>query len=1183
MQLYGGWIVTWKRFLAILVLVAFSMAGLGFAQSDLASITGAVKDSTGAVIPGAQVTVTNLSTNLTVQVKTNALGLYTALNLPTGGPYQVTIQREGFATFQRGQINLRVGQIAEVNADLTVGAKDETVVVTMQAPLLQTESATLGTSMTSSEVTNLPLNIDGGRSISAFMFNYVPGVQGSDYYSHINGSLADSKEVMIDGTSAVSQIGGYLGESQPPMESIGEFQADTAGTTADEGKTGGGVFHYEMKSGTNTLHGSLFGFMHNQVLDANSWESKYQLATHMASDPSNADEWNRIYGQPTDTMSQWGGSIGGKIIKDKLFYFGAFERYMFSSWALGQLSNTVPNAAFLGGDLSALLDKSTILGTDGEGNPIYQGAIFDPTTGNVFVDNQIPVTRFSTTSQKVIALYQKYYKPDSTAVGPNELTPLNGTPWQHINEGSVKIDYNLSEKNRLFGSYVYNSTPRFIYSGHVWTSTAPNGGPMTNLMSHFVHAPSARISDIQTFTSNVLNTARFTVNRFYNPSKASSQSGKWDQALGLGDFGAGNFPVVNFDGVSYNGDYNMTGLGSQFNDFYAATTIIYNDDVSWVRGRHTMKFGGEYRAMQFNSHGDENVLSTTFDAAQTGAPQAAYSQSVGHAFASFLLGAVQSANVSVPNDTYGRRKTLSLYATDNMKVTSKLTVDFDLRWDFNNPYKEKFGHWSNFNDTKINPVTGTVGTLEFLSNGGQSYETKQDYKLFSPHVGAAYSLNNKTVIRGSISVFYVPLNLNTWGGIPYSFNPGYVGLNQIVNNGQMVSSWENWDNSYTAAATITPGVKDPTYTTWGMVTIDPHALELGNTQQWMLGVQRELPSNFLLNASVIQSHSYHLQSGVLKGNQPKVADYQALASSGHQWDWVSDQASANAAGVPYPYPGFAGEAYMAITPHPQVAAGWGPQFYVGSPLGNSDYQAMQLSVNRRSAHGLGMMASYVLSLTHGDVDTSWQELWWSGAIQNLYDLKSEKHAISGMDQEHVVKGYVSYELPFGRGKALFGGVNRLTDELINGWSVQGDWNYASGSPMSIHSSNYYPGFNTVYANIVPGCKMRTSFHHVGDQYFNPACFQDPDASTGQLGNGGNYQGGLRDFGSAIEDIAMNKEMHFGPDGRIAFSLKAEFFNAFNRHNYATADSGLTDSNFGKVTSAGGMLGRVGQVGARISF
>jgi hypothetical protein len=244
------------------------------------------------------------------------------------------------------------------------------------------------------------------------------------------------------------------------------------------------------------------------------------------------------------------------------------------------------------------------------------------------------------------------------------------------------------------------------------------------------------------------------------------------------------------------------------------------------------------------------------------------------------------------------------------------------------------------------------------------------------------------------------------------------------------------------------------YTQWGMVTINPHALMPGNTQQWNIGVQRELGANTRLDVNFIQSHGYHLQSGYLGGNQPKPSDYAALAKNGTEWNWVSDAASAAAAGVPYPYEWFQGLAWMAITPFPSVAATYGPLFYVGNPTGNSDYRALQVSVTRRARNGFSMMASYTLSAAHGDTDTGFEELWWAGNLQNVYNLDSERNNIASFDQTHIVKGYVMYELPFGHNKRFLSGANSIVDRIVGGWTISGGFRYASGTPMSIHSSNY---------------------------------------------------------------------------------------------------------------------------------
>lgn len=1151
-----------------LVILLFTSA-VALAQRDRASIVGIVHDPLGAVVVGAKVTVTNTATAVVTAGETDSDGIYHVFNLPIG-TYTLEIQKDSFKTYEQSNIVLVVGQAAKIDVVLAIGASDQTIQVDTTEPMLQTEISSLQTTLTNDTVTNMPLSIQGGRSLSTFMFAYMPGVEGSDYSSHINGSQAMSKEVMIDGTSAVSQLGGYLSESQPPFEAVDQFQVETAGIRANGGRTGGGVFRYEMKSGTNSFHGGVFGFLRNNVFDANSWYNSYVLGGKAP--------------RPADSMSQWGFGVGGPVLRDKIFFFGAYERYMYSNFGQGGLSSIVPNTAFLNGDLSALLDKTKVLGADSAGNTIYQGAIFNPQTGNVFLNNQIPTGMFSSVSSKIVSLYKEYYQPVTNPTGAptNNAMPAQTIPWQHINLVSGKIDYNLNQKNRFSGSYIYNSSPRILADqGGIWSYNYPKGGPMANSYNHFVHAPSARIAWFYTKNDRFLNTLRYTFNRFYNPSKAISGSEGWDQQVGLGSFGSGNFPKITFDGAPYNSNYNMSSLGSQFNDFYAANTFIWNDDATWVVGRNTFTFGGEVRAMQFNSHADEGVLNVTFDSAQTGDPTASFATSVGHSWASFLLGATNKASVSQPNWLYGRRKTLSFYISDDVKMTSRLTFNFDLRWDWNSPYKEKNGHWSSFNPSAPNSVTGIPGALTFLSNGGQSFVTRQVWTNFAPHIGAAFQLTPKTVIRGSFSAFYTPINLNSWGAVPYSFDPGYIGSSQTLPTGQRISQWQNWDTSYANSATVIGPVKNPAYTQWGMVQIDPRMQTPGNTQQYLLGLQRDLGMQWVASVDFVASQSYHLQTGVLSGNQPDPSAYSALATRGTQWNWVSDPASAAAAGVTYPYAGFAGSAYMAITPSPLVATSYGPLFVVGAPVGNGTYKSLQVMVKRNASNGLSMMASYVLSATHGDTDTSFQELWATGTIQNIYNRQRERNTIASFDQTHVVKGYVSYILPFGRGRAFAKGANRFVDNLINNWMLNGDFHYSTGTPVQILSSNYYPGFNAVYTNVVSGCKQRVSFRGMGSQYFNSSCFQNPDASTGEFGNGANYYSSLRNPGLKMEDVGIIKAIQIGDSGRYRLSIRGDFFDIFNRRNYNGPDTGITSATFGKVTSAYG--NRTGQVGARFSF
>ena len=313
-----------KKILALAALVACGLALPLFAQSDRATITGTVKDPSSAVLPGVRVQVINTGTDAMQTTATDAQGFYRVENLPVG-TYTVSFSAAGFKTLERKGITLLISQVAEIDVSLAIGATTQTIEVSSAPPILQTEDTVVSTNLNSEAVSELPLNVQGSRNLSNFIFAYVPGAEGSDYSSHIDGGMALTKEVLIDGTSAVSQLGGYISESQPPMEAMQEFEADTAGISADAGRTGGGVFRYEMKSGANQIHGSLFGFVHSTDLDALSASNKLAAIT----DPANAKAYLKI----SDSLSDWGGSFGGAIKKNKLFYFFAFERYMQSMWS----------------------------------------------------------------------------------------------------------------------------------------------------------------------------------------------------------------------------------------------------------------------------------------------------------------------------------------------------------------------------------------------------------------------------------------------------------------------------------------------------------------------------------------------------------------------------------------------------------------------------------------------------------------------------------------------------------------------------------------------------------------------------------------------------------------------------------------------------------------------------------
>lgn len=1180
--------MTSYKVIAVWLLCLIGLTLPTLAQSDRATINGTVKDASAAVLPRVEVHVTNLGTNTVWSATTDASGWYQLSDLPIGS-YKVQFNRAGFKTLQRNGVTLMISQVAEIDATLQVGGATETVQVTAAAPILQTEDAAVSTNLNNEAVSELPLNVQGSRNLSDFMFAYVPGVEGTDYASHIDGGMALTKEVLIDGTSAVSQLGGYISESQPPMEAVQEFESDTAGISADAGRSGGGVFKYELKSGANQYHGTAFGFMHSTALDALSASNKLAAIT----DPANAPAYLRL----SDSLSDWGGSFGGAVVKNKLFYYGAFERYMQGMWSLGPNSRTVPTDAMMGldstgsvvpyADLSPMLTTSAPLGTDGCGNTIYLGAIYNPNTGCVFVNNQIPTSMVSTKTAQILQLFHKYYAPESTLPTNDAGPAYQPDPWFHNTQSSIKMDYNLSPRQHINGSFYWDNYPRInADQGGVWSPTAAYGGPMANSYWHDTTAPGVRLSDSFTINAHLVNTAYATFNRFRNPSIAVSESGKWDSQLGLLN-GAGNFPLIYFDtgeytnGANYQNGWAFSSLGSQYNDYYAGNTFIYSDQLEWSHGRHNVKGGVEFRAMQFNYHTDVGTFTggypIIFDPSTTS--DFGYQQT-GNAFGSFLLGDVYNAESNNPDNEYGRRKAFSWYVSDDIKVNSRLTVNLSLRWDYNNPYKEKYGHWSSFELNDLNPITNLPGTYEYLTKGSQSFERRQDLYNYAPHLGVAYKLTPKTVVRGNFGVFFAPLNMNTWGGIPYQ-QSGNVGFHAVTQEHGF-----NWDGGYNPLTTP-QSAYNAAYQGADMISVDPRSLTPGNTWQYNVGVQREIDSKTKVDANWVQSRSTHLQSGIFETNQPTFANYQNYVTAGTMVSGYNGYYS-------WACPGANGNDWWCITPYPQAAVEYASMFSVDAPLGNADYRSLQLSVTRRSNKGLSLQASYNWSQTHGDVDTDFQELWGSGSLQNIYDLQNEAKSISDFDITHIVKGYVIYNLPFGQGKALFGSVNHTMNAIVSGWSLNGDFHYNTGTPISVRSTNSYTGYASVYVDVVPGCKLTNNSPKLNQVWLNQSCFQNPVAGQGfwmpggpinpQLGTAPAFFSNLRNPGLATEDLGVHKSLAFGPDGRYVMSLRLEFFNIFNRDALAGPDTNMGDSaHFGLIQGYGGVGGRVGQFGARIAF
>jgi hypothetical protein len=1171
-------------------LFSLLLAGLLHGQSNRATITGTITDSTGAVVSKVEVLATNVETGVAAKSESNDSGIYSVFNLPPG-TYSIAFAKAGFKEVKYPHITLIVAQVAELNPVLAVGAITEAITVTAEAPVLSTETATVETSMKGSVIADLPLNIYGGRQAESLAIAITPGYSPSSnaWTAVINGTQNFTKDYTVDGTTGSAQVQGDTIETGPSMEAVEEMHAQTSGLSAGSAATNGGVIMFNIKSGTNQFHGSALAFGHNEILDANTWDNNHT--------PNDAIPGSTYTRRAKSRFWDYAFSGGGPLIKNKTFIFGAFERFQVHDFTPQPFSSasTVPTTDFLNGNFAQLLDTGTVLGTDTHGNTIYQGAIFNPADpGAVFVGNVIPTAQISAVSQKIVALYQKYYSPENSDLIRNDRLPASNSPVYTPNQVVIKVDHNLRQDDRLSGSWVYNHRPRtLVDAGGIWSPGSTDGGPMATSRWQMVLGDEFRVSEAHTFTPQLLNVFNYTYNWFGN-SYGPMGSTDWPSQLGFGSTGAKNFPVISFGG-SVNG-YGTTAIGNSYLGGYNAGTTVIGDQLTWTRGKHAVTFGGDFRAMLLNSHSGSGVLTFDFNPHTTAAAATSGFQSVtGFGFASFLLGGVNTASELTPLNLHGRRKAMSLFAQDDYKVRRDLTLNLGLRWDATFRYHEKDGRWSNFNLTKIDPNYGTAGAMEYASSGSDSFEREQSWTNFAPQIGFAYNPWSKVVFRGSFGMTYVPIGIQYWEGVPYGFDPGYRDTNSV-------STAFNWDGGY-PGTDVAPSKSTTPYAYQTIASIDPRSLKAGYTENYNVGVQYQIDAKTRIEASYVGNRGHRLHDSTLTYNETDPKTYFNLVNSGHNWDWVWDAASAAAAGVPYPYAGFSDYAFLATAPHVQLAEAsywmsWPNLYVVGVPKGQSYYDSFVVELARRFGGSVSFDFNYVLSQQKGDTNSNFGETYAYGGIQDYTNLKEAAQTLSSYDQKHVFKGYVVYQLPFGHGQRFLGGAGRVVNSAVSGWSVSGLVGYASGAPLTFTSNltnkDYaWPSWATLYTDYnlagYNGRKFSPSQYVVptasnptpaSDLYFPTTTVTNP--AYGQLGTGPTRIGTLRGFGQSNENASLLKYFSMGHDGQYKLSLRVEFYNIFNRHGFANPITDMNSAQFGYVPGVSGTP-RNGQFGARFQW
>ena len=1166
----GNWFKYLNLGLTFIVLGCASM--LCFAQTDRGSVSGVVTDSSGAVVARVKVTVTNSAMGTQRSTITTGEGNYTVPQLPAG-VYSVTVAAPGFATRVRNGITVSVGETAVADLQLSVGLGTTTVTVTADAPLLKLDSPQNNIQVSTKDMNELPLNITGIGAVRDPMSfaALAPGtIVGGWNDIHISGSPATTYRVFMDGLDDTSAVKGAISdENQPSVESLASQELLVNNYSAEFGQSAGGIFNYTSKSGSNRLHGTAFIYLENEDLDAGQ--------------PFNNTSSGQKY-NPVQRQLDFGGSFGGPVViphlyngHNKTFFFFAYEEYH-NTQTLNQGTITVPTLAYRNGDLSSLLlgpikDSNGNPVLDCLGRPMINGAVYNPATTRTATctDGSTAVVRdpfpnnfigapstWDPVAQKVLAYIPTPSGATANALNNNYPNLQPNNKYQYLT--SIKIDHTIGERWHLEGYYIAEQSNK---------DNAADGinGTAAQTRWNTTPAPQVYLNVDYTATPRLVLHSGFDYTRHSAAQNAFVQDFK-ASTLGLNTAanmpgGAANtFPIIN--GLTTN-RAGVPQLGNNNAPFYDRNWYI-NESATWIHGNHTLKFGGDLRHQWFGTHNDLSAGVYGFGNAQTSLPSASgqnlYGASIGDGFASFALGQLGGASIGNDNIQWFHRKESGIYATDTWKLTKRITLNYGLRWDFEQMQHEQHDRETQFSPTVVNPSAGgLLGGAEYEGYGpGRCNCSFENYYpwMIQPRLGFNYQLNPKTVIHVG-SGFYSSQQL-FMNEIGYS-NQGF-GFNQFTinspGNGLPAGQFSNGIPYSPAALTATnfnPGFwpnvgqlnSPPNFTV-------PHAGKPARFVQTTIGIERAIAKDLSVEASFIDNRGVWLESDGLRGyNQlpPSVL----MSKYGLDVTKPSDFSllrgtlqSAEAKGYKLPYatfPASGASLAQSLRPFPQFA-GIGDQY---ERDGNTWYDALQIKVTKRIGNGLSGGLGYSLSKNLGTVSSQGT---YTGAIQiqdPTLPPKSQKTYLA-IDQPQMVNFYFNYELPrFGVSRS---GWRAL---LLAGWTADGIFHYQSGFPMQIPGSSSpltsVTFGNGVWENRVPGQKLflhSLNSHNVNPYttfFLNPAAWTDP--APGSYANSKPFYSDFRGPRYPSEQLGFGKVLPI-KEG-MTFSLRCDFFNVFNRWAY----------------------------------
>ena len=1129
------------------------------AQEARGTLQGRVSDDSGGVVPGASVEIENIATGVVITTVSNQEGNYRVPFL-IPGTYRVTVSLEGFSRFVSQDTRLHVADALTVDATLRPGQITDEVTVSATAAVVDASSAALGQVVDSRRISELPIR--EGTAVELVIL--APGVQnttnlrsrkaafnnGLSQWSS-DGAGEKRNDFTIDG---VANVAADRVAYSPPSAAVEEFKIQTATYDAGMGNAMGATVNLVTKSGTNNLRGQVYEWYRGSELDARNYFDK------------NAGRPKRDYDD-----NRFGAAVGGPIVRSRTFYFANVEANPFQ--VPQPVTLTVPTDKMRNGDFSDLL----ALG------PQYQ--IYDPATTrphptiagrfirDPFPGNIIPASRINAVARNIAAFYPLPNQP-GTADGANNYTNPTAVAFETYHTATARIDHNLSNRHRIYGRFSWD----------FWEEEKDNrfDNVSTGIFLNRKNRVFA-LDDAYTIKNNLLMNVRGGFTRQLFPERRRSQGfdlaslGFSPSLVDLAPSGLATFPNVAFDGYQAFGGWE-SGDGFFTTDVYNATGTLI-----WLVGNHHVRFGTEYRRYVEHASRFPTAVSPTISFSNTwtrGPIDNSAAAPRGQDFASFLLGYPTGGSMSRSAEYKESSGVLGLYAHNDWRVRNNLTFNLGLRWELEDPLTEENNRMiSGFDfETPLpiadaarqnyarNPIA-EVPLADFRVRGGVLYpdtggpDALWERRLanFMPRAGFSWLPEPRTAIRGGYGLFYDVLG------------PNRTSVNQ-TGYSRVTALTPSLDNGQTFVATLENpfpnGLLEPVgsglglMTNVGLATSFPFVGEVRTPRahRWSIGLQRELPSAFLVEATYVGSYSENL---------PVTRDLNAIPGNYFSTSPVRDDATNNylTQQVPNPFGGLLPGTNIngtnvarsqLLRPYPQFTG-----ISAAQTIGTSDYTALQTRVERRMANGFTVQAAY-----------TWSKTMTESGFLNSFDQQLER-VVGQFDRTHVFVTSGIVEMPFGRTRHWGRNWNGVVDTLLGGWQVSYLFRSQSGAPLGFGNFIFQEGA-TINDVTIPGSERSER------RWFNVDAF---DRSTArQLVSNVRTQptrfSEVRGPGYAVLDLAVMKNVSIGP--RMRLQLRGEIYNTLNRANLGGPNTAPTNSAFGTITAQNG-LPRQLQLAARLSF